>query len=213
MRTVLLQALLISLFLGVTSVAGLAVSDHEMHTPAGSAAAATSSMGMMDKEGMGMGQMPGLAASASGSMMPMMHQGMGNMMGAGMSGMMGNGNMGRMMEQRADHAFFLDRAGELGLSAEQVSELKTLQVDCRKDNIRVAAEVKIARLELSELLADGNWSLKDAEALVRKVQTLEGDIQVRHLQALSAARKVLTDEQLKQAQAAGGNEHLESLFQ
>lgn len=75
-----------------------------------------------------------------------------------------------------------------------------------------AAETKIARLELAELLAGNSWTLKDAEPLVRKVQKLEGDIQVRHLQAVSDARKVLTAEQLQQAHADGGAGNLESLF-
>ena len=47
MRTALLQALLISLFLGMAPVAGLAASDQEAHHSVGSdASAATSSMGM-----------------------------------------------------------------------------------------------------------------------------------------------------------------------
>lgn len=142
----------------------------------------------------------------------MMGREMGDMMGEGMTGMMRAGKMG-MMEQRMEHMFFLDRADDLGLSAEQVSKLKALHVECRKDNIRNAAEAKIARLELTELLSRENWTLKDAEPLVRKAQKLEGDIQVRHLQAVSEARKVLTAEQLMQAGSGGSSGNLESLFQ
>ena len=134
----------------------------------------------------------------------------GHMMGSGMmgSGMMGHGMMGHgmmghgmmgmgMMDHQAGHLFFLDRADELGLSSEQIDKLKTLQTECRRDNIRNVAELNIVRLELADLLATDNWSLQDAEKLVRKVQKMEGDIQVRHLQALNAARKILTEEQLK----------------
>jgi hypothetical protein len=143
------------------------------------------------------------------------------MMGSGMmgSGMMGSGMMGHgmmrmgMMDHRAGHLFFLDRADELGLSSEQVDKLKTLQTECRRDNIRNVAELKIVRLELADLLATDNWSLQDAENLVRKAQKMEGDIQVRHLQALNAARKILTEEQLKQARADGERDNLENLFQ
>lgn len=213
MKKALLPALLISFFLGATAISGFAASEHEAHHPGGAAGpAATSPQGMMKQQGTGMAQMPCMAAPDTGSMSQMMGQGMGEMMGAGMSGMMGAGRMG-IMEQRMEHMFFLDRAKELGLSAEQVSKLKALHVECRKDNIRNAAEAKIARLELTELLAGDNWTLKDAETLVRKVQKLEGDIQVRHLQAVSDARKGLTAEQLKQAHSAGSSGILESLFQ
>ena len=118
-----------------------------------------------------------------------------------------------MMDHQAGHLFFLDRADELGLSSEQIDKLKTLQTECRRDNIRNVAELNIVRLELADLLATDNWSLQDAEKLVRKVQKMEGDIQVRHLQALNAARKILTEEQLKQALSGGTSGDLESLFQ
>ena len=140
----------------------------------------------------------------------------GHMMGQGMMGhgMMGHGMMGMgMMDHQAGHLFFLDRADELGLSSEQVDKLKTLQTECRRDNIRNVAELKIVRLELADLLVTENWSLQDAEKLVRKVQKMEGDIQVRHLQALNAARKILTEEQLKQARSGETSGDLESLFQ
>lgn len=214
MKRVLFTALLISVFMGTTVISSLAASEHEAHHPAGAqSAATTSTQGMMSPQGMA--QMPCMAASDAGSMsqmMGMMGEGMGDMMGAGMGKMMSAGKMG-MMEQRMAHLFYLDRADELGLSADQVSKLKTLHTDCRKDNIRTAAEEKIARLDLAELLSGDDWKLKDAEALIRKVQKLEGDIQARHLQAISDARKVLTTEQLKKARSGGASGNLESLFQ
>ncbi|WP_303721789.1 hypothetical protein [Malonomonas rubra] len=139
-----------------------------------------------------------------------------NMMGPNMMGpnMMGPNMMGpNMMDCRKEHLFFLGQAKELELSEKQIAELKTIHSDCRKENIRTAAEVKIVRLELAELLASDDWSLKDAEDLVRKAQKLEADIQVRHLQAFNAARKVLTKEQLDKARSGGGVKNLEDLFQ
>ena len=157
-----------------------------------------------------------MASSAPCSMSQMKGEKTSHMMGSGMmgSGMMDHGMMRMgMMDHQTGHIFFLDRAAELGLSSEQVDKLKTLQTECRRDNIRNAAEVKIARLELVDLLATDNWSLQDTETLVRKVQKLEGDLQVRHLQAMNAARKVLTAEQMKQAQSEGEPGNLENLFQ
>lgn len=226
MKKVLYTTVLISLFMGTAVLTSVAATEHEAHHPAGAQTGATmSSPGMMMQQGAGMSQMPCMAASAYGSMAPMMGmmggKGMDGMMGAGRSGMMGGagmhsmmhgGQMG-MMAQGKKHMFFLDRVEELGLSSEQVNQLKVIRVEVRKDNIRNAAETEITRLELSELLAGDTWTMKDAESLVRQVQKLEGDMQVRHLQAISDARKVLTEEQLKQAQidAIGGK--MERLFQ
>lgn len=138
----------------------------------------------------------------------------------GMSGMMGMMGMDHGMtgmhtgmHQHMEHELFLDRIDALDLDAEQVAQLKTILSDCRKENIRKAAEVKIARLELQDLLNETDWSLQTAEPLIRQVQTLEGDMLVRHLQAVTDARKVLTADQLQRAAAGEKNEELEELFQ
>lgn len=226
MKRVLYIAMLASLFVGSSVLISLAASENESHHPAGAQTAATTSpQGMMMQQGAGMNQAPCMSAqpSASRTQMMGMSEGRGDMMGSGMmgsgmSGMMGGGGMHGMMHggqkgMMGEHMFFLDRVDKLGLSTDQVSRLKAIHVECQKENIRNAAEAKIARLELSELLSDNSWTLKDAEPLVRKVQKLEGDIHVRHLQAVSDARKVLTAEQLQQAHADSVDEELESLFQ
>jgi len=219
MKRAVVAAVLISFFVGISVISSLAAAEHESHHPDGAQAAATSSsQGMMMQQGVGMNQMPCMAEQATGSkaqMMGMMGHGMGDMMGAGMSDMMSMmvaGKMG-MIERREAHMFFLDHAAELGLSTEQVGQLQTLYSDCRKDNIRNAAEAKIARLELADLLAGEDWSLQEAESQVRKVQKLEGDIQIRYLKALNTARKVLTAEQLKQARSGDNPGNPDSLFQ
>lgn len=208
MKKAFLTTLLFSFLVGATAISSMASTNH----------------GMMGQQGMDMNQRPCMTSSAPGSMPQMMGPGMmeHGMMGPGMMdpGMMDHGMMGAgmmrmgMMDGPMAHSFYLDRADELGLSADQVAKLKALQSDSRRDNIRNVAEVKIARMELADLLDDKDWSLNDAEPLIRKVQKLEGDVQVRYLQAMSGARKVLTAEQLKQASsdAYGNAGKMESLF-
>lgn len=125
------------------------------------------------------------------------------------SGMHGSGKMACQSSQ----SFFLDQEADLGLSEDQIAKLKAIRSGTRNENIRTSAEAKIARLELADLLDSNDWSLKDAEELIRKSQKLEGDIQVRQLKALSDARKVLTKEQLEKANSGGSSEKLEELFQ
>jgi len=134
-----------------------------------------------------------------------MHRGdgyemMGGMMGyGGMGSMMRGGHGGHMMDfDDMRHGSVLNQADKLGLSDDQISKLNTLRVAERKDIIQKEAEVKVARLDLSELVASNHWTVKDAEPLIHKLENLEGDIHLRHLQALSDARNILTAEQLKQ---------------
>ena len=124
----------------------------------------------------------------------------------GMRGM----NPGRM-QQRMEREFFLDRIESLGLNPDQVTKLKTIRADCRKEKIRNAAEVQIVRLDLKELLDTSDWTLTAVEPLIRKIQTLEGDMLVRHLQAKVAANSVLSAEQLQKA-TSGEDTDLEELF-
>ncbi len=121
-------------------------------------------------------------------------------MGCGMQPL----KMGRML--------FLDRAAALELTEEQVFKLKAIHTDCRRENIRQEAEARIARLELKDLLGESNWIPAAAEKLVRKIKTIEGDQQVRRLRAQAEARKVLTPEQLRKADAGGSGDEAESLF-
>ena len=211
MQRGLITLALIGLFLGSTAISSLADSRYPMHVTDQDQSSATMSdmhgmMGMpgtmMHNRGMRTEERPCQMDDDAGM------TGMIGMMGHGMSGMRGSGRHGMMA-----HMFYLDRTEELGLSAEQVSKLKALHAACRVDNIRNVAEAKIARLELTDLLDTDNWVLKDAETLVRKVQKLEGDIQMRHLQGVAEARKLLTPEQLKQAASGSTCGDLENLFQ
>lgn len=181
-----------------------------------------------ERHGMRMGERGNDAPcvnDSNGSMGSMMHQrGQGHMMGQGMghmnmmdsdSGHMMNHNqrMGskHMMGDRMGQMMYLDQAKALGLNDDQVSKLKAVHSDCRKDIIRLMADIKIARLELEDLLDGNSWTVKQADPLVRKVQQLEGDLHLRQLRGISDARQVLTVEQLKQAQS--GTDNLESLFE
>ena len=224
MKKVLFTAFVVSFFIGTTVISSLADDETGAYSSGGS------NQGMMmHLRGMGMDQRPCINDSYSGPMFHgmgrrMMETGnMGPMMGRGMNHMRGGGGMGYMMGMGMNqmmgagnmrHMFFLDRADELKLSADQVSKLKALYVNSRTENIRNAAEAKIARLDLSDLLSGKNWTMKDAEPLVRKIHKLEGDNQIRHLQAVSDARKLLTADQLKQAASTNGDaDDLEGLFE
>lgn len=113
-----------------------------------------------------------------------------------------------MMQSMMMKDFYLNRITALGLQDDQVVHLKKIHADCRRDNLRTAAEVKIARFELGDLLG-GDWTLETAEPLIRKLAKLEGDMKVRHLSAVREAFGVLTADQ---AAALLSDDSPESLF-
>ena len=59
---------------------------------------------------------------------------------------------------------------------------------------------------------DGDWTLSEAEGVVRRMEKLEGDLKVRCLKALADARGVLTAEQLKKVESTRGEIPMDELF-
>ena len=154
-------------------------------------------MGMMNGYGRGTGYCPNCA------------------MGHGRYRMGGYGNpmmMGRGQGWRGMTSSYLGRAAELGLSAAQVEQLQSIHSACRRDMIRLRADEQVARLDLADLLRSKDWTPDAAEKLVRKQQALAGDLRMRQIQAMAAARQVLTAEQLQKAAADAVDEDPEDLF-
>jgi len=194
--------------LGTLCMPVFAATEHEGHHPAAAEqpTVAPEAKPMMMHKMMEMQQMPCMNDMSAGGMMGpdkmsgMMMPGMGNMMGSG-------------MHMQMEHMLYLGQAEMLGLSADQVNQLKAIHTQCRKDNIRNMAEIKILKMDLADLVASDDWSLSAAEALVRKVQALEGDLHIRHLKAIHDAGKVLTPEQRQKAHQGPHPANLEELFQ
>jgi Spy/CpxP family protein refolding chaperone len=110
---------------------------------------------------------------------------------------------------RAERAGRPDRAmlkAELGLSAEQETQLKKLRDDGRKQAIRQRADLAIARIELEEAMDAPSVDEKLVASRVKAVSDLEASaLQARTNQRL-AMRRLLTPEQqekMRQMKRAG----------
>ena len=176
-------------------------------------AMAHGSGGMMSDADDVAGQAPCQGEPYSGAM----HHGYGYGMMGGMMGyqdmhdMMHGGHAGHMMDyDDMGHGNLLSQADKLGLSTEQENKLNTLHVAEQKDLIRSSAEADVVRLELSNLLSSTNWTMKDAEPLVQKLNKIERDMQLRHLQTLHEASQVLTADQLKLYSSLEKSDHSET---
>ncbi len=200
MKKTLLRILAGIAFLGVMVVPGFAQSGHGHHNAGAAGESGSEMMSMvMHREGDGMGGMPCMVGKPSLA-------GRLDMMICVLTGKM-HLDPG-VMHAKMKREFFLDRIEELGLLKVQVEQLMEIRAACRRDNLRTAAEVKIARLELEDVL-EGEWSPEVAERLIRRIAKLEGDMKVRHLRAAKEAVAVLTPEQVAKLSAKGS---LESLF-
>lgn len=90
---------------------------------------------------------------------------------------------------------------ELGLSDQQADRLRQIVVDAEKSSVKTRADLAVRGIELRELLRADN---PDRGAVMKKVQEvsdLRGQMMKQHVEALLAAKTVLTPEQQKKIRA------------
>jgi Spy/CpxP family protein refolding chaperone len=124
-------------------------------------------------------------------------EGHGQMMGMGNHGqMMGMGNMdmmGGMMGMCTEHADLL------GLTDDQVMKMKPVKIDMQKKQARFMADLKIAQIELGEILDVKDFDLEKANSAVKKIEDIRASHQLEMLKAMKEMRTILTDEQFNKS--------------
>ena len=154
--------------------------------------------GMMGqcKEMMGGGMMSG------GMMGPDM---MGAMMPSAMDKMMPGKTRGCMMMAEGMMKGQMDMAQmrkTLALSDEQSENLRAGLRPFQKEAILTLASLKVAELELADILAGAKVDFGKAEAKLKEIEAMRTKVRLAHLRAAEAVRGVLSKEQLEKLQEA-----------
>lgn len=90
---------------------------------------------------------------------------------------------------------------ELGLSDDQVQRIHQVIVDTTKASIKTGADLAVRRIELRELLRADNPDRDAATKKVQEISNLRGELIKLRVEAMIAAKKVLTPEQQKKIRA------------
>jgi len=88
----------------------------------------------------------------------------------------------------------------LGLSPAQVEKLRGLRSGFEKDAIRRQADIRVAEIDLADLLAATPPDLGKIEAQVMKIATLRGSLRFTRIKTLDEGRTVLSQEQWQKFQ-------------
>lgn len=83
----------------------------------------------------------------------------------------------------------------MSLTAEQEQKLRAFKVAYKKDRIRTKAEVKLASIDLHEVLKNEKASLADIEKEFNKLHALKTKLYMASIKAKRDAKAVLSDEQ------------------
>ena len=89
----------------------------------------------------------------------------------------------------------LRHAKEIGLTADQSTKLKAIQLDLNRTRIKTEAEIQVAELELAALADDEKADLSAIEAKVKQSEMLEVGLRMTAIKAKRDARALLTPEQ------------------
>ena len=108
--------------------------------------------------------------------------------------MMGMGNMDMMGEMMG---MCLMHVEKMGLTDDQIAKMKPGHSEMQKKQVQFKADLKIAEIELRDIMEVKDFDLEKARAAVIKI----GEIKVAHhlemLKAMKEMRAIVTEEQFK----------------
>jgi len=109
-------------------------------------------------------------------------------------GMMGDmGAMGMM----GDMGICLKNAEIIGLTDDQMNKLKPVHFEMQKKQARYIAEMKIAMIELMEIMEVKDFDQEKADSGVKKIEGMRTAHHLEMFKAMKEMRAILTDEQFK----------------
>jgi len=116
--------------------------------------------------------------------------------GGGGHGMMGRHGMG-MMHSSAGHLIrhLLKHEKEIGLTADQVTKLKDIQLNLDKTRIKSEADIQVAERELKALTDDEKSDLKAVEAKLRQSEDMQVALRMTSIKTRRDVMALLTPEQ------------------
>jgi len=129
-----------------------------------------------------------LPAFAQMTEMPMMEQ------TGGHGRMMEMGSMDRMGEMMG---MCLANADKIGLTDEQVKKITPIHREIQKKQARFKADLKIAEIDLAEIMEVKNFDLEKASAQVKKIADMKVAHHLEMLKSMKEVRAILTDEQFQ----------------
>jgi hypothetical protein len=103
-------------------------------------------------------------------------------------------------EERPLIAFMLRNREKLDLSAAQVKNLEQLRNDFQKESIRKDADLRVAEMDLSNLLNGEKADMAKVEAKVREIERMRGDLRIARIRTIEKGKEQLTAEQRKKLQ-------------
>jgi len=108
--------------------------------------------------------------------------------------MMEMGNMEKMGDMMG---MCIEHADEMGLTDAQLMKIKPLHSEMEKKQAQFRADLKIAEIELMDIMEDKDFDLEKARSAVKKSEEIKTAHHLEMLKAMKEMRTILTEEQFK----------------
>ncbi len=108
--------------------------------------------------------------------------------------MMDMGNMDKMGDMMD---MCIDQANKMGLTDDQLMKMKPIHSEMQKKQVRFKADLKIAEIELMEIMEVKDIDIEKASYAVKKIAEIKTTYHLEMLKAMKEMRAILTDEQFK----------------
>ena len=111
----------------------------------------------------------------------------------------GHGQMMEMdhMDMMGGDMMCLEHAEQMGLTDDQISKMKPLHRKMQRKQVRSDADLKIAEIELIEIMEVKDFDLDKATNAVKKIEDIKTTRHLEMLKAMKDMRAIMTDEQFK----------------
>jgi Spy/CpxP family protein refolding chaperone len=111
----------------------------------------------------------------------------------------GHGQMMEMdhMDMMSGDMMCMEHADMMGLTDDQMMKMKPLHREMQKKQIRFKADLKIAEIELKEIMEVKDFDLDKAISAVKKIEGIKTAQHLEMLKAMKEMRTILTDDQFK----------------
>jgi Spy/CpxP family protein refolding chaperone len=106
-------------------------------------------------------------------------------------------DMGKMDKMDDMMSMCIEHAEMMGLTDDQIMKMMPLHREMQKKQARFKADLKIAEIELMEIMAVKDFDLKKAGSAIKKNAEIKTAHHLEMLKAMKEMRTILTDEQFK----------------
>jgi Spy/CpxP family protein refolding chaperone len=92
-------------------------------------------------------------------------------------------------------------ADEIGLDEDQIEKIRDALTNLRKEKVKSGCKIELAKIDLQSMMMREDVNMPDAEAKIREMTNVKGDMGIAWIRTVQEIRTTLTPEQRAKVKA------------